>query len=710
MSFSPLAYADSLRIGSIDFVSPDEIKVLLDIEAPDNLALNTGTPRPFPRINGYVLVPSETGYLVAQVEWITIERSQYPKRKGMQDFGLVDLPYPLRKMSLNPLGGLAYEGQIAGKEHYSFRRGVEAYPTVGDPVLLPTQTQLRAIVESGDNRRVKIGVSPLAANAEVKIDPDRLFGRHLAVLGNTGSGKSCSVAGLIRWSMEEARKARGGADPNARFIVLDPNGEYAKAFDGLGKVRVFAVEPKPDSGIEQLQVPLWFWNSAEWSAFTQASERAQRPLLRRALREMRSGADVTEDPVFILRRKISSILITLKAQVRNGENYEGWKFGPKLPVFIEDLEAYSREFSDQSDSIEYLRNQMQALLNRPQQTYRKQNGQTGYNDFPATAVEVVISNLQGYLNSIGGIVYQAGPNEDAPLRFNGAQFADHLESLASQENNAQFFDYLIMRIRTMLSDTRISRITTASNQVSLQDWLANTIGDNQASNGTVTIIDLSLVPAEVVHIVTAVIARMTLESMQRYRKLNHGKTLPTVLVMEEAHTFIKRYQDDAENQNSAAICCQVFEKIAREGRKFGLGLVLSSQRPSELSPTVLSQCNSYLLHRISNDRDQELVHKLVPDNLRGLLRDLPSLPSRHAILLGWASELPVLVQMNALPEGQRPKSDDPDFWAVWSGKKENETGEIEAVERTVDWTAIAEDWQQIAPAPDKKASDEGGAS
>jgi hypothetical protein len=125
---------------------------------------------------------------------------------------------------------------------------------------------------------------------------------------------------------------------------------------------------------------------------------------------------------------------------------------------------------------------------------------------------------------------------------------------------------------------------------------------------------------------------------------------------------------------------------------------------------VLSQCNSYLLHRISNDRDQELVHKLVPDNLRGLLRDLPSLPSRHAILLGWTSELPVLVQMNALPEGQRPKSDDPDFWAVWSGKKENETGEIEAVERTVDWTAIAEDWQQIAPAPDKEASDEGGAS
>ena len=147
MSLSPLAYADSLRIGTIDFVSPDEIKVLLDIEAPDGVALNTGTPRPFPRINGYVLIPSDDGHLVAQVEWITIERSQYPKRKGMQDFGLVDLPYPLRKMSLNPLGVLAYESKDAkGNDVYRFRRGVESYPTVGDAVLLPTQNQLRAIV------------------------------------------------------------------------------------------------------------------------------------------------------------------------------------------------------------------------------------------------------------------------------------------------------------------------------------------------------------------------------------------------------------------------------------------------------------------------------------------------------------------------------------------------------------------------------------
>ena len=159
--------------------------------------------------------------------------------------------------------------------------------------------------------------------------------------------------------------------------------------------------------------------------------------------------------------------------------------------------------------------------------------------------------------------------------------------------------------------------------------------------------------------------------------------------MEEAHTFIKRYKEDLEYQEAATVCCQVFERIAREGRKFGLGLVLSSQRPSELSPTILSQCNSYLLHRISNDRDQQLVHRLVPDNQRGLLRELPSLPSQSAILLGWASELPVLVRMNDLPKSQQPRSDDPEFWEVWVG----ESGDGISIPRSEIWQSIATDWQ-----------------
>lgn len=688
MSLSPLAYADSLRIGTIDFVSPDEIKVLIDIEAPDGVALNTGTPRPFPRINGYVLIPSDEGHLVAQVEWITIERSQYPKRKGMQDFGLVDLPYPLRKMSLNPLGCLMYEGCGAdGKEIYRFRRGVESYPTVGDAVLLPTQSQLRAIVESGDNRRVRIGVSPLAANAEVKIDPDRLFGRHLAVLGNTGSGKSCSVAGLIRWSMDEARKARAGEDPNARFIVLDPNGEYANTFCDMSKVRVYAVEPS--EGVEQLQIPLWFWNSAEWSAFTQASAKAQRPTLVQALRSVREGVLAgAATPSHEMRRYLRTLVTAIQVERNSGNPWKGAGqargFRDRLIKWKEGLTDEAGFSSAESTVLGELTQHITQLLS------------THQGDWPAVfsreEVGALLEKMSQSHSAFGGSDTDILPiDADVPRQFTGDQLLRSLEATAELLGVSEYVETMQMRIRTILSDSRMKVVSGDATDLTLDDWLRNYIGDNQASNGTVTVIDLSLVPAEVVHIITAVIARMTLEALQRYRKRHHGKTLPTVLVMEEAHTFIKRYKDDAENQNSAAICCQVFEKIAREGRKFGLGLVLSSQRPSELSPTVLSQCNSYLLHRISNDRDQELVHKLVPDNLRGLLRDLPLLPSRHAILLGWASELPVLVQMNALPEHQRPKSDDPDFWAVWSGQD----SDGQTVERPVDWKTIADDWQQI---------------
>lgn len=160
--------------------------------------------------------------------------------------------------------------------------------------------------------------------------------------------------------------------------------------------------------------------------------------------------------------------------------------------------------------------------------------------------------------------------------------------------------------------------------------------------------------------------------------------------MEEAHTFIKRHASDGEIKTAQEICSNTFEKIAREGRKFGLGLVLSSQRPSELSPTVLSQCNTFLLHRLNNHSDQDLVHRLVPDNMQGLLRDLPTLPSGNAIMLGWASELPVAVEMRKLSYEDRPRSADPDFWDVWSGR----TKDGESVDREVDWGTLANEWQQ----------------
>jgi hypothetical protein len=699
MNPSPLEYSESLHIGTVEFVSPNEIKVSLDIEAPESVALNAGQPRPFPRVNSYVLIPSDDGYLVCQVEWLTIERSAYPKRRGMKDFGLVDLPYPLRKMSLNPLGTLRRTID-QGEDSFHFRRGADAFPSVGDSVLLPTQKQLRSIVESGENRRVKIGTSPLAGEAEVRIDPDRLFGRHLAVLGNTGSGKSCSVAGLIRWSLEAAQQ--NGRTPNARFIVLDPNGEYSRAFgsdiNSLNP-RIFKVDTI--GAVNQLRVPVWFWNSAEWCSFAQASGKTQRPVLKRALREVRAGRTGTitnteEEKKLTLRRYFSAMHVQIAAALNKGlEKTEESKFGFRLKAYSDDMVTFKDEHTDYAEDISRIEAALTATIKATIKEYPP--GNHYFRAFTQVQLFAISQPVTSLLEKLGGIIYQQGPEEDCPIPFNGPTFADQLDLVAQQQNVTQFIEFLTMRVRTMLADTSMKSIISDTVDITLEQWLTNYIGGNHAENGSVTIIDLSLVPSEIIHIVTSVIARMIFEALQRYRRLNkEHKTLPTVLVMEEAHTFIKRYKVDAENQDAATVCCQVFERIAREGRKFGLGLVLSSQRPSELSPTVLSQCNTFLLHRISNDRDQDLVHRFVPDNLKGLLRELPSLPSQNAILLGWASELPVLVCMNDLPKEQQPQSDDPDFWDVWTGKET----------RDVNWKEVAKVWQQLPDNASEESSDE----
>ncbi|HKI87078.1 MAG TPA: DUF87 domain-containing protein, partial [Thermoanaerobaculia bacterium] len=373
MGLTPFEQVEGLRIGTVDYVSPGQIKVALDIEAPESLALNAGRPRPFPRVNGYLLVPLEDGFLVGQVEWLTVEGAPFPKRRGMRDFGLVDLPFPQRRLSLNPLGSLH---PTVDRAAYAFARGADSLPSVGAAVRLPTVEQLRSIVESGERRRVKIGTSPLAGNAEVRIDPNRMFGRHLAVLGNTGSGKSCSVAGLIRWSLEQAQQARSEGRPNARFIVLDPNGEYSRAFptgDPAAQARIFKVNPA--EGEAPLKVPLWFWNSAEWCSFTKASARTQRPLLRRTLREVKAGrtgiaAPTEEERRLGLRRYLSSRLIAVQRDLRSGAmQTDESKFGFRLKAMAADFEAKVAEYPD--NRLAEVRDAINTALGETHKTFEK---------------------------------------------------------------------------------------------------------------------------------------------------------------------------------------------------------------------------------------------------------------------------------------------------------------------------------------------------
>ena len=675
MITTPIEQLASLRVGTVEYISPDRIEVQIDIESPDSVALNTGMPRSFPRINEYLMIPVDLGFVVGQVSWITIQRSPYPKRSGFQDFGLIDLPFPLRKMELQPVGTL-----MATEDGYKFKRGLETFPSVGDIVILPMEDQLRSIIESGDNRRVYIGNSPLVGNAKVMIDPDRLFGRHLAVLGNTGSGKSCSVAGLIRWSLESAReKLVDSAKPvNSRFIVLDPNGEYSKAFVDKQEANIYMVNVEKEDGKKQLEVPLWFWNTDEWCGFTKASPKTHRTTIVHALKSVKSGIVFEE---LSKQRELASYTRTIIDTIEvNKAAGNPWGKFPLSKNFHQSVEKWVSGIVNDEDYSSELKDAIQAFEAKVKDLINARSGSYPHYDYTRAEVDSLITLLKEVYVNAGGKEEEFLPtDEDSPIPFTGENFIRSIEANAEILNTTDYIVTLMPRIKTLLTDVRVKKVID-NETLKLSEWLGNYIGtDNKES---LTIIDLSLLPSDVTSIVTAVIARMVFEAQQRYLRLNK-QCLPTVLVMEEAHYFVKRYNDDAENTGPTTQCCKVFEKIAREGRKFGLGLVLSSQRPSELSSTVLSQCNSFLLHRISNDRDQELVHRLLPDNMRGILREMPSLPSQYAVLLGWASELPIMVKMRTLPKNQCPQSDDPDYWDVWTGFKECK----------IDWGKIADEWQ-----------------
>jgi DNA helicase HerA-like ATPase len=690
---SPVEQTAALTVGTVESVAPNEIRVLLELDAPQATALNAGQPTRFPRINGFLLIPNESGALVGLVAWLGVERSAYPKRPGLRDFGLVDLPFPLRKMALVPLGTLVRRSEGADTA-YELRRGVASYPSVGDPVLLPTAGQLRSLVEAqGVDARVVIGSSPLGADAPVSVDPDKLFGRHLAVLGNTGSGKSCSVAGLIRWSLDaavDARRDNGrSGPPNARFIVLDPNGEYRSTFADVAGVRVFQVHGE-EGEHRRLRVPAWIWNSHEWSAFAQAAPGTQRPLLLQGLRNLRAGASLEVLPAVRLARLVRGYGAMLDEKIAQGpQGYSGnfgrcKSCGTLVERLADEAAKYLGTVVEAEDEIRKLIGVAGGLAAEHRYEFGDDHV-VGYNDFAESELVEVSEAATAVLEQLPSVAVTGGASEDAPLPFDPADMAGHLEVLATSDDfsqSAAFVATLMLRIRSMLADARLSPIVAPEEEISFDKWLEDYVGNELAANGQIAVLDLSMVPADVLHIVIAVVARVVFEALQRYRKL-YQEELPTVLVLEEAHTFVQRHLgDESGYATPARMCRETFERIAREGRKFGLGLVLSSQRPSELSPTVLAQCNTFLLHRLVNDRDQDLVARLVPDNLGGLLRELPSLPSQQAIILGWATPVPVLVQMRFLPEEQRPRSADPAFWAVWTGEEDRE----------LDWKLVVEDW------------------
>lgn len=227
----------------------------------------------------------------------------------------------------------------------------------------------------------------------------------------------------------------------------------------------------------------------------------------------------------------------------------------------------------------------------------------------------------------------------------------------------------VNRLENKINDSRLSFLLgESSKNISFEETITNLLGYKEKGNHNVTVIDLSGVPFEVLSITVSLISRLMFEYGYYYKKIRCesnkneqiNNDIPVLLVYEEAHKYVPNSDLIKYRASKRSI-----ERIAKEGRKYGVTLLLASQRPSEISETIFSQCNNFVAMRLTNPSDQSYVKRLLPDTLGTLIDTMPSLKAGEALLIGESIVLPSIVQIDPCDEDKQPSSNDIPYWEIW---------------------------------------------
>jgi len=450
----------------------------------------------------------------------------------------------LRMLRLSPLGEL--------NRNDEFSRGVTHYPTTNAELHIVNAETLSKLFAQVNKGNYKVGKLSSFESIDVFLDASSFFGRHAAILGQSGSGKSWSVTSLIQSALKVM--------PNAHIILLDLHGEYGFKKSDLSSHSVFPKNLVRYLDAEELEIPYWLLTFAE-------------------LIDLLIDADDPNASVQIafLRNAV------LEHKIAANEHMELPHITVDTPVFFSLPDLYK--------------------------SFKVANEQT-------------------------------------------ASFGKETTALYGK------FDQLLVKLQSRMNDVRYDFLLNPKKRTSSQtlaDLMRDFVGLGEP-RAKITVIDLSAVPPDLHPTVTSQIGRLAFE----FNFWNpRCREFPIFLVCEEAHSYITREGSDQNKQTRKAM-----ERIAKAGRKYGVGLCVVSQRPHELSETVLSQCSSYICLRISNPDDQAYVRELVPDAARGMLESLPSLARGEAIAVGEAVPLPLRMQIT-MPDPP-PNSSNVDYAGQWT--------------------------------------------
>jgi len=444
-------------------------------------------------------------------------------------------------------------GELPKDDHgnpKSFRRGVSSYPGLGDIVSRASQTELSMAYASDEDTSIRIGhiQQDITIPAMVKID--ELLGKHFAVLGTTGTGKSCSVALILRRILEK--------NPKAHILLLDVHREYASSFKEYAEV----IQPA------NMSLPFWMLNFEEFVEILIGNQPNR------------------EQDIEILRELIPLAKARYAASTRRDQ-----------------AAAPSLRSKDPGDTM----------------------------------------NL--------------GVDTPVPYRSSDLMslIEEHLGKLDLKGELAPF-KRLKARLETM---TRDPRYAFMFGHMTISDNMAEVVGRIfriPVNDKPITVLELGGLPSEVINVCVSVLARMAFD----FGLWSQGR-VPITFVCEEAHRYVPSDKSSGFEPTKRAI-----SRIAKEGRKYGVSLAIITQRPSELDPTILSQCNTVFSMRLTNERDQEILKAGISDAAASLMEFMPTMGTGEAVTFGEGVSLPTRIKFDLLPRHALPKSSTASFTRNWS--------------------------------------------
>lgn len=497
------------------------------------------------QLGSYVAIRQNAVHIIAIVTRMTEQEALAAPTIETPGEDTARLPFAKRIARLTPIGSIKADGQ--------FDRGVGQYPTTGAEVHAIGSGDIAKMFARFQSKGFSVGTIATHPSLKVCLDPSNLFGRHFAVLGQTGSGKSWTVAALVQRTV--------AVMPRAHIIILDLHGEYCWKREDGNRHYAFADTIVRHVDARDLEIPYWLMTYAE----------------------------------------LCDLLIDRTEQAAHNQT------------------AFFR------DTLRLLREKEKVPLSLDRVTVD-------------TPVFFSLDELLGAVRT---------KNTEMVQGARGAKQGDMFGD----------FDRFLVRLESRMNDVRydfLLKPKVRTNSASLVGMLRDFVGLG-TQKAAVTVIDLSSVPFDVRPTVAAQIGRLAFEF--NYWNPNY-REFPILLMCEEAHAYIPR-----ASESQFAGSRKSMERIAKEGRKYGVGLAIVSQRPHEISETVLAQCGTFICLRITNPDDQGYVRSLVPESEGDLVSVLAGLGRGEALVLGEAVPLPTRLQFDR-PDPS-PNSDDVDFYKNW---------------------------------------------